>query len=363
MDVRMLDCSGIGTYLAHILPRLPARMPGTRFTLFGTARQARALLPGAARVPVAAPIYSVREQAVLAWAARGRGLDLFWAPHYNAPLAVGTRLAVTVHDLIHILFPEYLPRPRAVALAYARGLMRAACGRARVVLCPSEHTRRDLVRHLGVARGKITVTPLGVDAGWTPVRGAARLAAFRRRHGLGDRYCLFIGNLKPHKNLERLVRAFATLPDRGLILALAGGDGSTYTARLRGLAQELGVEGRVVFPGVLPRRDLPTLYSAASVLAFPSLYEGFGLPPLEAMACGTPVVASRASSIPEVTAGAALLVNPRDTRGLGLALRAVLERTALRRRLVARGLARARAASWDRTADRTAAALLKAAQA
>jgi glycosyltransferase involved in cell wall biosynthesis len=358
VDFRMGGHSGIGRYLTELYARLPRHLAGAEFTFFGHAPRPA---PRNSRVvPVRSPIYGWREQLELPAAAGGNSLSLFHAPHWNAPLAVPAPLAVTVHDLIHLLFPEYLPRPRLLSLAYARLLVRAACSRARVVLTVSENTRRDLVRVLGVEPRKIVVTPLGVDPGFRPVRDAGAMRSFLRQRNLATGYILYVGNLKPHKNIERLVRAFSglSLPG-GMKLVLAGSEDRRYRG-VRDEVKKLRLGGRVVFSGVSSTEELRLLYSGARVLVLPSLYEGFGLPPLEAMACGTPVVASRTSSIPEVVGDAGLLVPPRDEGALARAIRAAALQDGLRRRLRARGLKRARLFDWDETARLTASAFIRA---
>lgn len=350
LDIRMRGRSGIGEYVSQLVSRLPKFLPGGQLVLFGV--RGRAKVTGNV-VPVRSPIYSMAEQVSLPLAAAGKGLSVFHAPHYNAPLAMSTPLVVTIHDLIHLLFPEYLPAPRWFSRAYAWMQIRAACARAKMVLTPSEHTRSDLVRHLKIHPSKIRVTPLGVDESLAPIRDTARLSAFRRRRGLGKSYILFVGNLRPHKNLERLIRAFGALADRTVKLVLVGQEDVRYEAARR-LIKDLQLRGRVVLTGRVSSADLRWYYSAARLLVLPSLYEGFGLSPLEAMTCGVPVVASRAASIPEVTGNAAVLVDPFSERELFQALRAVQADQELRRQLIARGYSRVRQFSWDRMAGLTA---------
>jgi glycosyltransferase involved in cell wall biosynthesis len=351
----MLGKSGIGAYVGQVVPRLPKYLPRAEFVAFGGR------IPGFTTVPVRAGIYSLAEQVELPVAAAGLDLDVFFAPHYNAPLASPAPLVVFVYDLIHLIFRKQLPRPRWLSYLYARTQIRLACARARIVLTDSENTRRDLVRMLRVPGGRIRVVPLAVEDSFRPVRNPARLAAFRRAHGLEDPYVLFVSNLKPHKNPDGLLRAAAAVRDRRCRIVFVGRGAPAYVAELRALAGRLGLGSRVAFAGTPDRETLRHYYSAASVLAFPSFYEGFGLPPLEAFACGTPVVASNAASIPEVVGDAALSIRPGDTGGLARALDAVLAQPALRRRLVAAGFRRLKRFSWDRAAALTADALREAA--
>jgi len=344
--------SGIGEYLAQMMARLPKHLPRASWTVFGDPP--RSVLPPNSRlVRVRSRIYSVSEQVSIPVAALGKDLSVYFSPHYNAPLLVPAPLVVTVHDLIHLLFPEYLPSPRVAARAYAWFMLKAVCRRARKVLTISENTARDLARMLKVPRMKIKVVPLGVDEVYSPVRSPGALGEFRRKMGLSRGYLLYVGNLKPHKNVEALVRVFALLNRPGLKLVLSGREDPDYRG-VRLAVRAGGLENRVVFIANTSRQQRRLLYAGADLFVFPSLYEGFGLPPLEAMACGTPVVASNASSIPEVTGDAAILVNPRDDGALLRAIKAVMERRSLRALLSRKGLARARPFSWDCTASRTA---------
>jgi len=385
----MYGRSGIGAYVAQLVARLPKYLPSSELILFGDRSipsppnslspsggegrvRGREVVCGSAPadrgrergmkfVRVCAPIYSLAEQIRMPLAVAGRGLSVFHCPHYNAPLAVGAPLIITVHDLIHLLFPEYLPSPRWLSRAYAEMQLRAACARATLVLTDSENTKRDLMKHLGIIPKKIKVVQLGVDENFAPQCTAARLAAFRRLHGLSAGYILHVGNLKPHKNLVRLVRAFATLPDRGLKLVFAGVEDRRYLD-IRDTVQELRLGPRVVFTGKISLSELKMYYAAARALAFPSLYEGFGLPPLEAMACGIPVVASTMASTPEVTGNAALMVDPRSVQALSCALKAVTTNQDLRRRFIGRGFKRVKKFSWDHTVSTTAAFYMQVAR-
>lgn len=358
VDFRMGGHSGIGRYLTELYARLPKFLPGAEFVFFGHAPHSAPRRSLA--VPAHAAIYGIREQMELPARAAGRDLSIFHSPHWNAPLAVPAPLAVTVHDIIHVLFPEYLPRPRAISRAYARILIRAACMRARVVFTVSESSRRDLVRILGVDPRKIVVTPNGVDRGFRPVNEPGKLDAFRRSRGLQGGYILYVGNLKPHKNIEALVRAFsAGLLPQEMKLVLAGREEARYRG-VRNEVKRLGLGKRVVFSRFSALGELRMLYAGARVLVLPSLYEGFGLPILEAMACGTPVVASRTSSIPEVVGNAGLLYPPRDGKALARAIRDASQKRDLRLRLRARGLKRVRLFDWDETARLTASAMIKA---
>jgi glycosyltransferase involved in cell wall biosynthesis len=261
-------------------------------------------------------------------------------------------LVVTIYDLSFITHPElHLPANVAHCLAGTR----LAVERADAIIAISEHTRRDLVERLGAAPERIVVTPLAPDPDLAPVTDGARLAAVRHRYRLPERFVLFLGALEPRKNLPRLLEAYAALPGalrRDVNLVVAGMRGWLNDS-IRARVAALGLAGTVHFAGYIDGRDLAAVYSLATVFAYPSLYEGFGLPVLEAMACGTPVLTSDASSLPEVAGDAALLVSPTDVEAIAGALRRLLEAPALREALAARGLRRAAAFSWDRCARQT----------
>jgi len=277
-------------------------------------------------------------------------IDLYHSPDFTLPpTRPRTRTLLTVHDLSFERDPDsaddhlraFLSRvvPRSVA-------------RADHVLADSQATKEDLIELWGTRADKVTVLYCGVDARFRPVTDAAALAAVRARYGLGQGpFILSVSTLQPRKNYRRLVQAFAPLAARypELNLVIGGGKGWRYDEILAE-PERLGIGGRVLFPGFIAEDDLPALYSAAEVMAYPSLYEGFGLPVLEAMACGTPVVASNRSSLPEVTADAGLQVDPLDIDALTEGLAALVEDTALRHDLATRGLAWARQFSWDRAA-------------
>jgi glycosyltransferase involved in cell wall biosynthesis len=229
--------------------------------------------------------------------------------------------------------------------------------RADFIIADSENTRNDLVVLMGVAPTSIAVVPGGVEPRFVPVSDPGLLAAARERVGVGETpFVLAIGVIEPRKNLNRLMDAFAQLKQRPCVprdlkLVLAGGRGWLFDGIYEHQAASL-VRDDILMPGYIADDLLPALYSAAEVLAFPSLYEGFGLPILEAMACGTPVVASRASCLPEVAEGAALLVEPDNVEGLAVALEQALCDPELRAQLIQDGRERAAQYTWQRAAER-----------
>ena len=351
--------AGINRYITGLLAHLPQAAPDLAMIAFvGDARLRHQPPPG---VRLAYPLWPTddRRAARIAWeqlaqpvALWREGVDVVHGMAYALPLLRAARGVVTVHDLSFLLYPGAFNR---VNRLYLTAITRQSVRRAQAVIADSANTRDDLVRRLSVAPDRVVAIPLGVDPQYAPPP-PAQVAEFRRRQGLPDRFILFLGTLEPRKNLPLLVRAYADLrraDPAAPKLVLAGGAGWRY-APLFGLVEELGLKDSVVFPGYVPQADLPLWYAAAEVLAYPSLYEGFGLPPLEAMACGTPVVTSTASSLPEVVGDAGLMVAPDDPAALAQALRRLLSQADVRAELRARGLARAAQFTWQRTAQATA---------
>jgi glycosyltransferase involved in cell wall biosynthesis len=292
-------------------------------------------------------------------AARERGAGVIHTT-YAAPITSAAASVVTVHDVSFVRHPEWFTlRDRVVLNAGVRTSVR----RAARVLVPSAHARDELCALLGVPPERVLVTPEGVEARFAPPTGGAARAehddAFFRRLGVRRPYVLALGNLQPRKNVARLIEAWALLARAGADadhrLVVAGG----FRGRrddAPALSVTAGIGDRVVFPGFVRKADLPTLYAGASLFVFPSLYEGFGLPVLEAMACGTPVACSDNASLPEAAGGAAALFDPEDPSDIAAALGALLADDALRADLRARGLRRAAGATWRACAELTAAA-------
>lgn len=277
-------------------------------------------------------------------------LDIFYSPDFVLPPVWRARTLLTVHDLSFVRYPQTVDPHlhRYLNVAVPRSVRRADH-----ILADSQNTARDLIELWSVPPEKVSVLYSGVEFHFRPVTDEAELARVRKRYGLPQHFILSVGTLQPRKNYERLIQAFsqlrATTEDRPYHLVVAGGKGWLYES-IFDYVRELGLEEEVLFAGFVADEDLPALYNLADLFAFPSLYEGFGLPALEAMACGTPVVCSDASSLPEVAGDAALLVDPLDVEGWVEAMERALREEELRRELVARGLAQARRFTWERAA-------------
>ena len=323
--------AGIGRYTRELLLALAALDTSTDYRLIFAASAASLKHP----LPPLPPNFHTRRLPVHdIWLARlwhrarvplpadwlTGPIDLFHSPDFTLPpVTARTRTLLTVHDLSFVRDPNSAVD---VLRTYLNRVVPRSVARADHVLANSQATRADLMALYGTPAEKITVLYSGVNARFRPVTDAAALRAVRARYGLGDGpLVLAVGTLQPRKNYVRLIQAFARLPPTlaDVRLVLAGGRGWLFDA-IFAEVDRLGLRDRVLFPGFTDDADLPALYSAARVLAYPSLYEGFGLPILEAFACGTPVVASTASCLPEVAGDAALLVDPTDVDALAAAL-------------------------------------------
>ncbi|MHB9031603.1 MAG: glycosyltransferase family 4 protein [Anaerolineae bacterium] len=293
----------------------------------------------------------------LGWEVRRHPPDVLFIPSHVLPIGYRGRSVVTVHDLGYIYYPEAHTRFQRWYLDWSTR-MNAHC--ARTIIVDSLATKADLERIYGTSGDKIAVAyPAGSKV--TRINNQAVLAACREHYRTGERYVLYVGSLQPRKNLPGLIKAFALAARelnlaRDISLVLAGKQG-WLPQDLSGIAAQEGVSDRLVLPGYVHQDDLAALLSGALVYVLPSFYEGFGLPVLEAMACGTPVICSEVSSLPEVAGEAALLVDPQDTRALAEAIANVCGDERLRNSLVARGLQRTTAFTWQATAGQVLAVL------
>ncbi|MEM1033086.1 MAG: glycosyltransferase family 1 protein [Myxococcota bacterium] len=346
IDARMLGPSGIGRYLEALLPRVIAALAPRPIVVLGR-RETLAAVPSWSRASHVslracdAPVYGPTEQLALARATRG--LPFFWSPHVNVPLGFrGRGLVATIHDTYH-LRPEAEGTVRVDKRLHLRQLYRGAARHSARILCVSAFGATEVQRWLGIPAARIAVAPNGVDG-----------AAFGARPGDARThprpYALFVGNDKPHKNLRRLVAAFDRIADHtdlDLLVVGACDRLDEYNARPARIHRRPDID----------HDELRRLYAQATLLVAPSLYEGFGLPPLEAMASGTPVIAARAASLPEVCGDAALYVEPYRVDDLAAALVALDRDPEARRRQVAAGAERVRHFTWERTAATTVEAL------
>ena len=352
IDARKLYDGGIGTYIRGLVGALAVACPRDEWTvLVAPEHKGGMRWPGDVHeVAVGAGKYSLAEHFAVPAAARRVHAELLHSPHYTLPLGWRGPAVVTIHDLIHVRF-AHLHSP-GVGL-YARTMAGLAARRAAVVISDSQATKRDIVELLGVPEAKVRVVPLGVSPLLQPA-AAVDIDVFRSDHALPAQYVLYVGARKGHKNLELLVRAWGVMrPGERPPLVFAGPAWRPDAALAR-LAHELGVDGSIRFSGdVHDEMALASLYSGAALVVQPSLAEGFGLPPLEALACGVAVLSSDAGSLPEVLGPAAVYLPPRDPAAWAKGVLDLLADGNLRTTLGSRGRTHAATFTWARTAEMT----------
>jgi len=346
--------SGVGYYTEQLIRALEMVEGRNEYVLFSdrdfdapfsdASRFHKRITPyiwGYAWMQVGQPVQISRER-----------LDLYHGPNFVAPLAAPCPTVITIHDLSSFVMRK---NHRLMNNIVQRVLLPPSARRSRAVIAVSEATRDDAARILGVPPGKIRVIPEAVDEIFKPVEDGAERSRVSRKLGLPKKYILFVGTLEPRKNVPTLLEAYERLIragdiEHGLVLAGGRGWGGDVIARK---IRSLGLEAHVKLTGYVAREDMPALYSMADLFVYPSLYEGFGLPPLEAMACGTPAVVSDGSSLKSVVADGGLRVDPTNVSGLAEAVRRVLVDENLRKDLIERGMKRARCFSWAAAARET----------
>ena len=293
-----------------------------------------------------------REHVALPLACRREKVDLLHGPKSAVPYWSPCPTLVTLHDLIPITHPETETR---AAQLYWRLQIPIAARRASFIITDSDHARREIVEMFGIDDQRIAVTPLGYPPAMDDPPDPVRVAAVRQRYGLPDSYILYVGTIQPRKNLDMLIEAYARLRGEGRTtqkLVIVGRKGWLYEALFARITA-LGLEGDVIFTGFVPDEELPHLYDGACLFVYLSLFEGFGLPPLEAMSRGVPVVTSNTTSLPEVVGDAGITVAPRSLDEVVEGMRRVLCDAALADRLRQAGRVRAQQFSWERTAEKT----------
>ena len=344
IDVRKIGDTGIGRYIENLVERLLVVDDRHRYTLFFARGEAEAYPFPTSRVrkvTIDAPKYSLKEQTAFSDVGARFGIDIFHAPHFTLPFFLDVPSVVTIHDIIHLQDKGQSPMVRT----YARLVISSALRRATLALTVSEASRQAILEYFLVEGERVRVTHNGCG-------DFSRLSSKAINHCLAERslspgYLLFVGSDRPHKNIRAVYEVAARTPD-SLRIVVVGRveDKSPF--------KEFG--DRIVFTGPMEKDDLACLYSGAACLLMPSFYEGFGLPPLEAMSCGTAVVSSNTTSLPEVCGDAALYADPHDYATMAQQVMTFIEQKDIRERFVQRGYEQAKRFSWDETARKTLAA-------
>ena len=356
IDARKIRDFGIGTYVRNLVRGLAQLDQENKYLLLVGPNGPESLggLPDNFQlVAERSRVYSIRELFALSWRLWRLKLDLYHATHYVLPLVVPCKSVVTIHDIIHLLYPEFLPS--RLAFFYAQRMIRGTLSRSDRVIAVSQNTRSDLLRFFDADGRNIEVVFNGVDAVFHQRLSAEDLARWQRQLGISPPYLLFVGNPKPHKNLDNVIQAFAKAQAihafDGDLVCVGGNPEADLRTRQR--AEAAGVADRIRLLGQVGDEALPAIYQGATLFLYPTLYEGFGLPVIEAMASGVPVITSNTSALREIGEGYAHLVNPLDVEALARAIAHSMADEQHRASLAELGLRRAREFSWERTARRT----------
>jgi glycosyltransferase involved in cell wall biosynthesis len=356
IDVRKIQDFGIGTYIRNLVRSLARIDLENRYLLLCRPPDRDLLrdLPGNFQtVPESAPVYSMRELLSLSWRLYRSRLDLYHSTHYVLPAWIGSPVVVTIHDIIHLLYPDFLPS--RFAFLYAQRMIRRSLNRGDRVIAVSQSTKSDLMQYFDIDGSKIRVVHNGVEETFRQRLSSEELRRWLRNLGIEQPYLLFVGNPKPHKNLDNVVKAYARARHLGNLdaplICVGARTGSEFKIRQR--AEYLGIPDKVRILGHVAQEALPAIYQGASLFLYPTLYEGFGLPVVEAMASGVPVITSNTSALKEIAEGYAYLVDPLDIEGMAKAIANVMGDPERRAGLAERGLRRAADFDWDLTARQT----------
>lgn len=356
IDARKIRDYGIGTYIRNLVRELSEIDHVNRYLLLTGAKGREVLrdLPDNFRVVTErSPVYSLREMATVSWQLAKLKVDLFHATHYVLPALVPCKAVVTIHDIIHLLYPEFLPN--RLAFTYAMWMIRRSLQRGDRIVTVSHNTRQDLMSYFRVGGQKIDVVYNGIESSFCKPLPDEDLRRWMQNLGLERPYVLFVGNPKPHKNLDSIVKAYA----RALELKpfphklVCVGDRSGIESKVRQRAEQLGISDRILLLGHVAQEALPAIYQGASLFLYPTLYEGFGLPVIEAMASGVPVITSNTSSLKEIAAGYADLVSPLDIEAMAQSILHCLGSEDHAATLSKLGRQRALDFDWRRTAEDT----------
>ncbi len=356
IDARKIRDFGIGTYVRNLIRELAEiDRENAYFVITGPAgRDSLKRLPENFRVAIQrSPVYSVRELFALSQQLLRLKVDLYHATHYVMPLIVPCRSVVTIHDIIHLLYPEFLPN--RLAFIYAERMIRRSLQKGDRIISVSRNTRTDLMSYFHVDGDKIEVVYNGIEDVFREALPSDDLERWMRSLGLERPYLLFVGNPKPHKNLDNVVQAYARalqlhdFPHRLVCVGDRGGQ----EFKIRQRASQLGIGERLLLLGHVAQEALPAIYQGAAAFLYPTLYEGFGLPVVEAMASRVPVITSNTSSLKEIAAGYADLVNPLDVDGMAQAIVRAVSDADHRKSLRKLGQRRAEDFRWRQAAEKT----------
>lgn len=368
VDIRILGRRrAVSRYTAGLLKAIARLKPEIKLYLFTESKEKTALLSlpeGSFKEVLVEPRITIRDHFLFKKDLEKYPLDVFFHPDNREFLFCHKNSVTTVHDLIPWVLPDLVlgsdPLTNLRQRVYLEMQKRALLKSAKRILTVSNASREDIVKVLGVDPDLITVTYEGVDNTFQPVVDKLQLQQTLKKYNLPEEYLFYIGGLDERKNLLRLIHAFSKIAESRKIFLVIGGrtdttdlEGRNSFLTLKKEIEKLGLQSLVIFPGFILENDLPAIYSQAKVFVYPSYYEGFGLPPLEAMACGVPVITSNCSSLPEVCGKAALLFNPYETKALVAAISLMIDDEQLRNEYRQAGFQRVKHFSWESVAAKT----------
>ena len=355
IDARLVYYSqaGIGQYILHLVDGLAQIDQTNEYVLLQSRKDSTTILekPNFRRVSLWTPSHHRLERYALNVELMRLGLDVLHSPDFIPPHRPSCKSVITVHDLAFLLYPHFLTKESARYYGHIDEAVRWTDH----IIAVSESTKRDTMKHLGVPEDRITVVYEAANPIFRPVDRERAREEVRNRHGVDGPFVLFVSTIEPRKNVPTLLRAVWQLQrcyKEDVRLVLAGGKGWLFEDAFA-VVEELNLDGRVHFVGRVSSEDLLYLYNAAEMLAHPAFYEGFGLPPLEAMACGLPPIVSNVASLPEVVGDAGLLIDPHDIDELTVAMWRILNDSDLRQEMRTKGLRQANRFSWERAARET----------
>lgn len=346
IDARLINSAGIGTYLKNLIPRLIDSLHDCHFNLLGERSLIEKFLNNHGNkiniINFDSPIYSIQEQLKLPLLTPKK-TDLFWAPHFNFPILNSGKIIVTVHDVFHLAMKEFIPN--RLKQFYPKIMFSLLPKRASRIVCDSHFTAQELIKYTGINEDQIEVIHIGVHKNFFD--GASNSSPYEFP------YLLYIGNVKPHKNISRLIQAFQKLKKEFPHHLVIVGKKEGFLSEDEIIkAMSTGEKERIIFTGQIDDAKVKELYSHADALVFPSLYEGFGLPPLEAMARQCPAIISNIPPLREMCGDAAIYFNPRDVDDIYQKIKMVLSSSDLREEIKQKGVPQAKKFDWQITGDR-----------
>ena len=355
IDIREMErgkITGIGRYLKNFLGYIAREDRENEYVLFANQKTEYTTVVKNIKVRVIKEWFSpFWDQIQLPRALKEEKIDIFLSPYYKKPFFTPCKSIITIHDLNSFFLPSISIKGWFKNQLYFRILLKLSSRKADKIITVSQYTKKDIVEYFQALEEKIEVVYLGVDERYHPI--SSNLEETVSKYGVNEKFIFYFGNFNPHKNIKALIETYYSLPEKikSEYQLVLGGRRDKYCIGLEKMVRHLKIGKRVVFTGFISEEDLPLIYSAAKLFVFPSLREGFGLPPLEAMACGIPVIASNTTSLPEVVGEAGILVDPYKVDEIKAAIVKVLTNSTLRDDLIKRGLERARRFTSKKTAD------------